>query len=129
MKKILLVLFVTLMLSGCYYVKPKDRVELKDKIPVSEARAEEIEEQIERMNFEIDDVDVSVEGKVISIDVEYDYGFAKREAKEECEEYIALFSAVEQDYYHFILTLEGDSWIVIATKENDKEEIVFGDEL
>lgn len=67
MKKVLIIVFVLLMCSGCYYVKDKDKVVKKGKetLLFTEKELDKIEEEIEYDYVGIDEVDIEVAGKII----------------------------------------------------------------
>lgn len=114
MKKIIVILCMMLMLSGCYYVKEKDKAVKKDKdsIVFTEKELDKIEEELEYDYVGIDEVDIEVAGKVIYMEIEYRDSVTREEAMDDCEDYITYFDSKKLDNYDLNMILDGERWYV-----------------
>ena len=114
MKKILIILCMMLMLSGCYYVKPSDRVVRKDKdsLLFTERELDAIEDDIEYDYSGIEEVDIEVAGKIIYMEIEYGDSVTKYKALGDCRGYIDYFDNEKLDGLEVIMSLDGYRWFV-----------------
>ena len=114
MKKVLVILCMTLMLSGCYYVKPSDRVVNKDKdsIVFTERELDAIEDDIEYDYSGIEEVDIEVVGKIIYMEIEYRDSVTEYKALGDCRGYIDYFDNEKLDSFEVIMNLDGYRWFV-----------------
>ena len=120
MKKILIILCMMLMLSGCYYVKPSDRVVKKDKdkvvrkdkdsIVFTERELDAIEDYIEYDYSGIEEVDIEVADKIIYMEIEYRDNVTEYKALGDCRGYIDYFDNEKLDGFEVIMSLDGYRW-------------------
>ena len=122
MKKFLIILFVLLMCSGCYYVKDKDKVVKKDKesLLFTEKELDKIEEEIEYDYVGIDEVDIEVAGKIIYMEIEYRDSVTREEAMEDCRDYITYFDSKKLDNYDLNMIFDGERWHMATNYSDNK---------
>lgn len=122
MKKFLIILFVLLMCSGCYYVKDEDKVVKEDKgsLLFTEKELDKIEEEIEYDYVGIDEVDIEVAGKIIYMEIEYRDSVTRDEAMEDCRDYITYFDSKKLDNYDLNMILDGERWHVATNYSDNK---------
>jgi hypothetical protein len=124
MKKVLVILCMTLMLSGCYYVKPSDRVVNKDKdkdsIVFTERELDAIEDYIEYDYSGIEEVDIEVADKIIHMEIEYRDSVTKYKALGDCRGYIDYFNNEKLDGFEVIMSLDGYRWFFKVKYINDE---------